>query len=69
MPYNDDYLRTRSFRMVLTPDEAERLRQQADVLGISQAAVFRRALRREVFDDVDVRPGRKEGISPQRRNG
>jgi hypothetical protein len=26
---NEDYLRTRSFRMVLTPDEADRLKQQA----------------------------------------
>jgi hypothetical protein len=70
MSYNDeDYLRTRSFRMVLTPDEADRLKQQASERGISQAAVFRRALHREVFDDVDVKPGRKEGISPQRRTG
>jgi hypothetical protein len=66
---SEDYLRTHSFRMVLTPDEAARLKRQADDLGISQANVFRRALRSDVFEDADVRQGRKEGISPQRRTG
>lgn len=63
------YLHDRRFGLVLKPDEAKRLEDRANELGVSKANVFRMALCPEIFDEPYVAQGRIEGISPQRRTG
>jgi hypothetical protein len=65
---NEDRLHTRRFTFVLTQNESERLERKAVDLGTTMTGALRRSCS-DIFDNIEVRQGRIEGISPQRRTG
>jgi hypothetical protein len=62
----NDRLHTRRFTFVLTQTESARLEKKAADLNTSMTGALRRSCR-DIFDNTEVRQGRIEGVSPQRR--
>jgi hypothetical protein len=64
----NERLHIRRFTLVLTQGESERLEQKALDLETTMTGALRR-LCSGIFEETEVRRGRIEGISPQRRTG
>jgi hypothetical protein len=64
----DDYKSTLRLYPVCVPlrrDEYDRIEEFRRQHGVSRAEALRRQCR-EFFEDVEVKPGRREGFSPRR---